>query len=86
MILVNSIPKSGTHALARTVELLGCPCEWGHRQWGEEVPERHLLIVRHPKNVVISWLRFEKHPIDLERALSGFFGRPFVDFVRGFLP
>lgn len=62
MIVVNGCPKSGTHALLKAVELLGQPVDDVHHiPFGQPLPDgvtKHLFIIRDPRNVIISWLRF----------------------------
>lgn len=63
MILCNGLPKSGTHALEKAVQLLGQVTELEHVPYADRRDGRQLLIKRHPRNVVISWLRFMSGPI-----------------------
>lgn len=73
-IICNGIPKSGTHALVKTVELLGIPwvqegcagphCIHGHFPASDPPPEgRHILIVRQPRNILVSWCRFTRSTV-----------------------
>lgn len=55
--LCNGLPKSGTHALEKAVQLLGRVTELDHVPYSDKREGRQLLIKRHPRNVVISWLR-----------------------------
>lgn len=62
IICVNGCPKSGTHAALKAVELLGQPVDdVYHIPFGEPLPDgatKHIFIKRDPRNVIISWLRF----------------------------
>lgn len=71
-ILINGIPKHGTHALLKAVELLGVPVKYGNHPGaelvhmineGEPVESKHIFIVRHPKNAFISWMRHYNLPL-----------------------
>lgn len=65
-LFTNGFPKTGNHALVKAAELLGVPCTVNHRAWEEGVPEgttHSMLIVRDPRNVVISMLRFNRQPV-----------------------
>ena len=65
-VFTNGFPKSGNHALVKACELLGVPCKVNHRGTQEGLPEgttHHLLIVRDPRDVVISMLRFNRQPV-----------------------
>jgi len=66
-ICVNGSPKSGTHALLKACELLGVnPYMVNHIPFGNTLPEgtdKHIVIFRDPRNVVISWLRFQRKDI-----------------------
>ena len=61
-ILCNGIPKSGTHALVKTVQLLGVSnTRHGHYSLPEHTPEGvHLFVVRNPKDMMVSWCRMQK--------------------------
>jgi len=62
-IEINGFPKSGNHALAKACELLGLPVEVQHLTYREKVAGgKYILIVRDPKNVVLSMLRFRYKP------------------------
>lgn len=67
-ICVNGAPKSGTHALLKVCELLGQSVPGGvnHIPYGQSLPEgtdKHLFIVRDPRNVLISWLRHNRKSV-----------------------
>ena len=60
MILCNGLPKSGTHALVKAVELLGCvDVRQDHIPYTEGLKvDKHLYIQREPRNMLVSWVRF----------------------------
>ncbi len=79
-VFCNGFPKSGNHALQKAVELLGVPAEVNHRPFKEGLPHgatHHVLIVRDPRNVIISWLRFNGDPVTPGKFLARF--RKFQD-------
>jgi len=62
-IEANGFPKSGNHALAKACELLGLPVEVQHLTYREKVAGgKYILIVRDPRNIVVSMLRFRYKP------------------------
>ena len=63
MILSNGHPKTGTHALNKTIQLLGVPSQVVHFPYSEKPEEKSVCIFRNPKNVIISWLRFTGKPV-----------------------
>lgn len=84
-VLINSIPKSGTHALARAVELLGIPylgyltderegdgARIVHLPPGamDMAGRKHLFIFRDPRNVVLSSLRRTGKPLTQGTIIS----------------
>lgn len=73
-VIVNGYPKSGTHALLKTCELLGVPTsEVNHIPFGEPLPEgTHLFIKRDPRNILISWLRSNNKPVTQGMFISAF--------------
>ena len=79
-ILCNGIPKSGTHAFLKAVELLGCAGMLVHHEYqvGGLLPEdmrattHHLFIKRDPRNVLISWLRFFSKPVTSGMFITAF--------------
>lgn len=68
MIYANGIPKHGTHALLKAVELLGVPVRGRLSDAGAQLghwpaldlaaDDKHILIIRQPRNSLISWLRY----------------------------
>lgn len=89
MILCNGLPKSGTCALTRAVELLGAEACHAHYEYGtrQVLPEtyRHVLVKRDPRNVVISALRYFDRPITLSE-FNGMFETWFVKDSPKYLP
>ena len=87
-ILVNGFPKSGCHALQKACELLGVPAIVTHAPYVREFDKDHaetgleagnslekdkcILIKRHPKNILISWLRFNQKPTTPGMFISAF--------------
>jgi hypothetical protein len=58
-VYANGIPKSGTHALAKTIQLLGVPCEVSHYTHDKKpADDKVVVIFRDPKNILTSWVRF----------------------------
>ena len=62
MILCNGIPKSGTHALLKAVQLLGCVnARQDHVAYRSDMDRRvkkHIYIHRDPRDMLVSWVRF----------------------------
>lgn len=106
-ILLNGAPKSGTHALAKAVELLGIPFLLDREQWlrtsgpaahmdhvdwpAEIVADRHVLIVRDPRNVLLSWMRASSRPLTVGGAMATLraydgAAETFVQHCRRFTP
>lgn len=64
----NGSPKTGTHALHRIVSLfynhIGLPIH-DHVEYRRKDPDyNYINITRHPKNVLVSWNRFNGYPVD----------------------
>jgi hypothetical protein len=72
MITTNGFPKSGNHALVKACQLLGQPCEVAHIPFGEPVESDHIFIIRDPRNIVCSWLRFNGHPVTPGMFITAF--------------
>ena len=89
LVYCNGIPKSGTHALERAVQLLGCNTMLAHLPYKQKPPGKQILICRHPKNVMVSWLRFTKGLVT-EGFLIGLFkefdGFPLFDSFARYEP
>jgi hypothetical protein len=94
MILVNGIPKSGTHALLKGVELLGIPASnitLDHLPFGPlpENTEKHIFIIRHPRNIIISYCRWINKPVTtgmLIGCIQDFQEKHFADYCNDFIP
>ena len=83
MIFANGFPKSGNHALAKALELLGIPPQVNHRTFAEGLPEgttKHVFIIRDPRNVVMSAIRFQG-----KKPTPGTFLAKFRKFENGSL-
>lgn len=79
MVTTNGFPKSGNHALAKAVQLLGQPCQINHIDCDHyaEICGDHIFIKRDPRNVVCSWLRFNGQPVTPGMFITSF--RKFQD-------
>ena len=62
-VYANGIPKSGTHALAKTIQLLGVPCEMAHEPYVSKPGGKTICTFRNPRNILVSWLRFTGQPV-----------------------
>ena len=92
-ILCNGIPKSGTHALLKGLELLGYPrgpvVTWQHtffpfteqRWW-----DKHVFIYRHPRNCLVSYIRWRQRPVTTGHLIGAIYdylyAMPFADAIR----
>ena len=82
-VFCNGFPKSGNHALVKAVQLIGHPCEVNHRSCADGLPPNvthHILVTRDPRNIIVSWLRFNR-----EAVTPGTFLSKFRRFQRGTL-
>lgn len=95
MILVNGIPKSGTHALLKAVELLGVTAGQivlDHIPYNTQFLDnidKHLYIIRHPRNVLISYCRWKHQPVTggmLIGFMHDFMGKTFTTYCQDFIP
>jgi hypothetical protein len=92
MILVNGIPKSGTHALLKAVQLLGIPDDavrLEHLPFGllPDGVNKHIYIIRHPRNVLVSYCRWQNRPVAagmLIGFMRSFEGKSFADYWQTF--
>ena len=87
MITTSGHPKSGCHALVKAIQLLGQPCQVTHIPHGMPVDGKHVFIKRHPRNVLVSWVRFIGQPVTqgtLITAMQDFSGMPLVQSLRDF--
>lgn len=85
MIIVTGLPKSGTHALALGLELLGLPSHRQHIEFGRAAAD--IAIIRDPRDVLVSWLRMQKKPVTtgtLIAAMRNFDGRPYSDALAAY--
>lgn len=73
-VFCNGFPKSGNHALAKALELLGIPAEVNHEPFPSERPNgaQHILIKRDPRDIVVSWLRFNRQPVTPGTFIAAF--------------
>lgn len=72
-VYANGFPKAGNHALVKALQLLGVPCEVHHRPFSEGPPEgTHVFVKRDPRNVIVSWLRWQHHPVTPGMFLTAF--------------
>ena len=88
-IFANGLQKSGTNALAKALVLLGFDCEVVHVPFAEPWPEPVVCIVRHPRNVLCSYVRARQRlpgVAALTRALGEFYGVPFRGACEQYLP
>ena len=61
MITANGSPKTGTHLLLKALYLFGGEgilSSHQHKPYRSVIDGKHIHITRHPKNTLISWLRF----------------------------
>ncbi len=79
-IVVNGIPKSGTHALLKALDLnrqkVGARyAQHGHFPYPEvdTVHNQHLFIVRNPRNCIISSVRMDKLEVNEASILDKIF-------------
>lgn len=68
----NGFPKAGNHALIKALELLGLPVSVNHIPYPATVDEPHLFIVRDPRNVLLSAMRFTHKPITEGTIIAAF--------------
>jgi hypothetical protein len=72
-VVPNGYPKMGNHALVKALQLLGEPCEVAHIPYGQPLPPgQHILVVRDPRNALISWIRFQGKPVTPGMVVSTF--------------
>jgi hypothetical protein len=81
MVITNGFPKAGNHALVKAMQLLGQPCAVQHIPCmvGISFADPHIFIKRDPRNIICSWLRFNRKPVT-----PGMFISAFRDFGNGF--
>lgn len=81
ILVTHGFPKSGTHGLARTCQLLSVPCQSLHLPHAGGLPEgttHNIFIKRDPRNVIVSWLGELELP-----AEPGAFVARFREFFTG---
>ncbi|KKL52393.1 hypothetical protein LCGC14_2285870, partial [marine sediment metagenome] len=86
MILCNGLPKSGTHYLSACLEMMGSarfdvvalgPGHFfDHFKVGADLPEhdKHILIIRHPRNILMSFARSRYSPLLPGQIISAMYG------------
>lgn len=72
MVTTSGFPKAGNHALVKAVQLLGQPCHVEHLTFGSAVKDKHIFIKRDPRNIIVSWLRFNGQPVTPGMFLTAF--------------
>ncbi len=89
-VLVNGVPKSGTHALKKAVALLGVESDNRHVEYGMQVDhDKHVFIKRDPRNVLLSKVRFEGQPVTQGMVIlkmQNFNGEPFNLVLSRYAP
>lgn len=95
MILCNGIPKSGTHCLLKAYDLnrpkVGSEnADTGHFPFGtiDTVENKHILIIRHPRNCIVSMVRMGQKSLTEENVIAcinEFNGKPFAEYADDFL-
>jgi len=92
-VFCNGFPKSGNHALVKAVELLGLPARVNHVPFigmqTAPINQPHVFIVRDPRNVIVSWLRFNRKsvtPGTFLAAFRKFQDRPLVEEMADYAP
>jgi len=94
------MPKSGTHALVKAVELLGIPwmqeggakeyCIHGHYEIDQPMPRgKQILIIRNPRDMLVSWVRWTKSSVTegylISATKSYYSGKSFRDEARNYI-
>ena len=102
LVICNGNAKAGLHVLVKTVELLGVPwdhtgrgkpdhCLSGHWPSSNPPPNgKHIHIIRHPKNMLVSWVRFTRSEFAtgyLIAAFKSYFaGKPIYEEFMDYAP
>jgi len=77
-VICNGIPKSGTHALLKAVQLLGVTdTDHEHLAYSSPLHDKHILIIRNPRDVLISWCRWT-----YKQVTQGFIIGAMAEFVQ----
>lgn len=63
-LITNGFPKAGNHALVKACQLLGQPCAVEHIVYADKPEGAFVFIRRDPRNIVLSWLRFQGKPVE----------------------
>lgn len=82
-LVCNGFPKAGNHALWKAVELLGVPGGVNHVPYVAEHATqrgvlamrsrlRHVFIIRDPRDVIVSWLRFNRDAVTPGKIIAAF--------------
>lgn len=82
MVVAAGLPKAGCHALQKAVRLLGLDCDISHEGYAHRGPGKHVYVLRDPRNILCSWLRFRSLPVDAEhfmRAIDTYDERLFFE-------
>ena len=58
--------------MMKAVELLGLPGSVNHEPYGQPYEGKPVLIVRDPRNVIVSWLRFHRDIVTPGKFLARF--------------
>ena len=90
-LTINGFPKCGSHLLQKAVALLGQDSELVHQPYPHTFEGKHLCIFRHPRNVLISYVRYINMSVStgtLLLAMDTFneVGPGFVKGYENFLP
>ena len=88
-ILCNGVPKSGTHALAKAVQLLGQQTTLAHAPYENKPEGKSIHIVRNPRDTIVSWMRFtrtESAQGFLIGAFDNFYELPLYEQFAGYAP
>lgn len=91
MIYANGIKKSGTHLLQKYLKTLGKESVVHHAAYREiEHDAEHHFIVRDPRNVICSWVRWRGRPVNEETIIEAIEtfqdGFSFVKYCQRFVP
>lgn len=65
------IPKSGTRALLKSLQLLNAPVnDVEHNLYSKKQEGKYICITRNPRNILISWLRMNDREISLQNIIN----------------
>lgn len=72
MIAANGMKKSGTHLLQKYLKRQGIDAVVHHSEFGtRDVFSDHHFIVRNPRNMLMSWVRWYKRPLTSKNIIAG---------------